>query len=163
MYLLYQIQVSRRLYEVLKVHKFSEIRSSFLSTAFASSYYFLVPLTYVELLYTEQQTKKESNFLLFIFMIFIFFFANLQQHHSHKQLADLRKDKSNQDKFYQIPKEGLFKYFYCPHYLMEISIYFSLLLLNFSPSLLLVFLFVLCNQIELYHNTREWYKKKFGK
>ena len=152
--------MSRRLYECLYVHKFSDISSSILSALFASSYYFFVPLTSVELLFNAP-TKALPN-LPKVLLITIFLSTNYLQFKSHSILANLRQSKTKEPQ-YSIPRGFLFEYVSSPHYLCEIVAYLCLWILHFqNVSLFLVFIFVVGNQVDLSLQTQSWYKSKFG-
>ncbi|KAN0000591.1 hypothetical protein ACTFIZ_001025 [Dictyostelium cf. discoideum] len=66
---------------------------------------------------------------------------------------------------YEIPNGRLYQYVSSPHYLSEILIYFSYLILtNFKlNSLILNFIFTSLNLIHRSFQTHKWYKSKFSK
>lgn len=80
---------------------------------------------------------------------------------SHKILAKLRIIRK--DVKYSNPKGFLFNYIYCPHYLGELIIYLSFILLsNFSSiNLNCCVIWVWSNQFILSYNTKLWYNEKF--
>ena len=62
-----------------------------------------------------------------------------------------------------IPRGGWFEYVSCPHFFMEIVIYFAFVVVGgfFHKTLFSVFVFVLSNQLVAGHLTHCWYKQQF--
>jgi len=63
-----------------------------------------------------------------------------------------------------IPRGGLFEYISCPHYLMEIVIYLSFLLIGgySHVTLFSIVVFVVTNQLVSGYLTHRWYRDHFG-
>jgi len=90
----------------------------------------------------------------------VFLAAWHQQLQAHKIFAQLKLKNSNK---HSIPEGGLFKYVSCPHYLCEIIIYTSLLLVlgTQHQTAVLVWFWVLTNQLIAGTMSHKWYKEKF--
>ena len=63
---------------------------------------------------------------------------------------------------YSFPKEGMFVYIACPHYLAEIGIYFSFYILApMKISMIMMLLWVICNLAIVADIQHKWYEKHF--
>ena len=86
--------------------------------------------------------------------------ASGKQNECHAHLASLKK--------YTLPKEGLFKYFLCPHYTCECLLYVALSVAaappgqSFNKTVLAGLLFVTVNLGATAYGTKKWYVEKFG-
>ncbi|KAM9967781.1 hypothetical protein ACTFIW_001868 [Dictyostelium discoideum] len=83
----------------------------------------------------------------------------------NKNFDDKVEYKTTPSTKYEIPNGRLYQYVSSPHYLSEILIYFSFLILtNFKlNSLILNFIFTSLNLIHRSFQTHKWYKSKFSK
>ncbi|KAM9978575.1 hypothetical protein ACTFIY_012311 [Dictyostelium cf. discoideum] len=83
----------------------------------------------------------------------------------NKNFDDKIEYKTTPSTKYEIPNGRLYQYVSSPHYLSEILIYFSYLILtNFKlNSLILNFIFTSLNLIHRSFQTHKWYKSKFSK
>ena len=90
----------------------------------------------------------------------IFFLGWKHQLEAHKIFASMKR-KSPES--HSVPHGDWFKYVSCPHYLAEILIYLSLLMiLGFKhKTACLIFAWVLTNQIIAGLMSHMWYRKKF--
>jgi 3-oxo-5-alpha-steroid 4-dehydrogenase 3 / polyprenol reductase len=120
--ILYQFHLMRRFIESLFLTNFSTRIVRFPLFIFGISFYFFTTLSFF--------TLKKEMFQVSIFHVFIsilFLSLNFYQMYHHFILKSLKK--------YSIPFGGLFTFITCPHYFIEILIYFSLsLLMSFQDS-----------------------------
>ncbi|CCE79904.1 Piso0_002996 [Millerozyma farinosa CBS 7064] len=136
--ILLTIQSSRRLFECIFVTKFSNnarmnVSHYLMGLSFYASIVLNTLLGLSSLLDGPHKDFLSLQKLDIYVLILITFFClfSIDQFHYHSYLAQLRK--------YSIPTFGLFKVVACPHYLDEILIYFTVMLLgirNFSGSLI---------------------------
>ena len=90
----------------------------------------------------------------------LYVWSSVHQHWCHKILARLRDGRAGDR--YSIPVGDYFEWVSCPHYFMEIVLYFSLLLWNdFELNSVLLFLFVVMNLGITARKTHQWYLDKF--
>ena len=94
-----------------------------------------------EILTTTQRQPLMSDEPQVIIGVILCLFAQMQQYRHHMILAEIRLRRNEEKKLepgsaatksvqkYHIPRGGLFQYVSCPHYLAEILIYTSFLLL----------------------------------
>jgi 3-oxo-5-alpha-steroid 4-dehydrogenase 3 len=76
----------------------------------------------------------------------------------NKEIKSTKKNKS-----YSIPKGLLFQYVCCPHYLQEVCIYFSFVLLQpTSISMICLLLWVISNLSVSANNQFKWYKHHYN-
>lgn len=81
----------------------------------------------------------------------IFLMASIDQNSNHKILSRLVK--------YSLPKDGLFKYICCPHYMDEILIYLSFV--TYCNELFWPFIWVIISLTIAAKEARQFYVKKF--
>ncbi|KAK5581115.1 hypothetical protein RB653_001143 [Dictyostelium firmibasis] len=88
----------------------------------------------------------------------------IDQDINDKDFDDKIEYKTTSSTKYEIPNGRLYHYVSSPHYLSEILIYFSFLVLtNFKlNSLILNFIFTSLNLIHRSYQTHKWYKSKFS-
>ncbi|XP_071787043.1 polyprenal reductase-like [Asterias amurensis] len=93
--------------------------------------------------------------------ILMFLWATYHHHVAHKIFAGLRT--GHKDRSHRIPHGDWFELVSSPHYLAEILIYASLIIvLGFQHSMIyLVFFFTLANQVFASISVHEWYRQKF--
>jgi 3-oxo-5-alpha-steroid 4-dehydrogenase 3 / polyprenol reductase len=90
----------------------------------------------------------------------VFLIASGVQYDCHEHLASL--------KGYTVPPHPIFHRVLCPHYTAECAIYLALSFLAaprgemINKTVLSGFLFVIINLGITAHNTKQWYKTKFG-
>jgi len=92
--------------------------------------------------------------------LLLYIVGSFEQHRAHKTLASLRKKPA--DTVYGIPKGGLFNYVWSPHYLGEILIYISFLVVSGGQliSLWLITTFVIITLANQAWSTKQWYLKR---
>ena len=91
----------------------------------------------------------------------IFAWASYHQHQCHRILAQLRGSESA-NSGYLLPNGDWFEFVSSPHYLAEVIVYLSLLLVVMSdPVWWLVVGFVMGNLTYTALGTHRWYKRKF--
>ncbi|ORX53996.1 hypothetical protein DM01DRAFT_1305444 [Hesseltinella vesiculosa] len=149
------LHFTKRIYEVLFVHRYSGksvladalvISSSYLSfTVIQWHFATLVPASSVD----------RPQLVLGAILFFIGEGINL---YHHSLLSQLRRGGS---KDYKIPRRGLFKYVWCPHYLGEIISFMAMTLLSQHA---IVFVYELMAAAYLgvrAKQTQRWYKQRF--
>ncbi|KAL6068300.1 Steroid 5 alpha-reductase 3, variant 2 [Balamuthia mandrillaris] len=137
---LFGLHLIKRIFECLFVHAFSHRYMTLLNFVAGLSYYFMVPLSFVESYdYHHPESLPSAAFLV---AIFLFCFGSVLQLHSHRILASLRHNSTKkmtknrttasttQDANYNIPHGGMFRWVSCPHYLGEIILYAALMCLT---------------------------------
>lgn len=156
--LLHGVHVSRRLYECLHVHQFSEEATmNVLQYLLGLSFYVFVGVSIV----SDNNSYAISSWSLAVGAL-LFVMGNRIQHQSFLILANLRSKRGGRNKHY-IPRGGFFNYISCPQYLAECIVYLSLNVLTMfkNQNLVLCFVFVLWNQGISALLTHSWYNKKF--
>ncbi|TGZ79155.1 hypothetical protein EX30DRAFT_397306 [Ascodesmis nigricans] len=119
----------------------------------AISSYTFTPLSVAALL-RDPSLKTCIGFIPFVL-------ASGLQHDAHAYLASLKK--------YSLPEHPMFYKLVCPHYLAEVIIYASLMVLAAPKGVWLNLtiwsgmVFVVCNLGVSSSHTRAWYEKKFGR
>ena len=161
------IQMIRRLYETQKISVFSHSTINVIHYLSGIAFYVSTGLAMLHTIdsigpeHTHNPTVTRLSFLLFLISSLIQFKCNLI-------LSDLRRHERNGQTVmtydYQIPNGSLFELVSCPHYLMEIVIYFSVYLMSQKNILWFILLnWVIVNQIMAALLTHNWYLKTFGK
>eukprot|EP01084_Bolivina_argentea_P271509 462040_1 len=121
----------------------------------------LIPL-YYQLNYLNKSFYKKSKntFIIGIILYFLGEFGNLYHHYLLRQLR-LNNNKSSKKEKYFLPKGGLFKYIWCPHYLFELMAWFGIA----TTSKHLLFFMTALNMSSYLSGrslaTKEWYEKRF--
>lgn len=157
--LLFGFQLSRRFYECLYVHKFSEKWGMLIQLPAAWWFYIQVIFSMSSSLLSDP--PQELSLPLLFISLLLFFLGSFLQHDSHLILAASRSGDSTKNE-YVIPTGGLFKYLSTPHYFAEILIYSGLTAL--VPSLIqswLILFFVILNLGYTSHYTHKWYQSNF--
>ncbi|KAK2177263.1 hypothetical protein NP493_610g02022 [Ridgeia piscesae] len=97
----------------------------------------------------------------------MFLYASWQQYNIHVMFARLRQNKAGgrSDLKHHIPRGGWFEVVSCPHYLMELVIYSTLLVMSSLThrALWTVTLSVFVSQMTTGHFTHRWYHEHFEK
>lgn len=152
---LFSIHCWRRYLECLYITAYGDSKVHALYWLGGMGHYILVNTTFLVAALEERQRAvglSESSTIITAFSIYIF--SSILQFHSHSILHQLKlsmsKKKENEylptTPRYPLPKGGGFNYCVCPHYLAEIGIYFSFIILtNWSISSWLMLLWVICN------------------
>lgn len=164
------VQVCRRCYETFFVNIFSTTASMTLLHYILGIIFYLsfglcvVTGTNFDKLQLPD-TIPVSHCLVYVVSVVIFLAATALQHQSFRILAGLRTDKKvPEEAGYLLPHGGLFNIVACPHFLAEVTIYFSFCCvygLVGNPVLLSMFVFVLVNQTIAAKMTYQWYCRNF--
>lgn len=153
--LLFFLQLMRRSFETRFIHVFTKRKVNNLNVIFGFGYYFFVISSSI-IGSVDQGVNTDTLSILQISGILFFFIGAYVQTYSHTLLAKQPKVKG-----YKPPSTGLFPYTLCPHYLGEIIVYFSFVLL-FNASnlnLWLILLFVIANLTNTAYGTKQLYMK----
>lgn len=172
--LLMTIQVNRRLYECLFISVYSnESKINVIHYLFGHVFYLAAAIsTLCPILFSNTSFEHNLTDLLdhlvtvrraIAFVLFIY--ASHHQHKCHIILANLRKDKTGRvitEQHYS-PSGGPFEYVSCPHFLIEIILYFLILVVQeFSNKYWnLIFMLVLSTQTIKAITDHNWYKQKY--
>ncbi|KAI7862239.1 3-oxo-5-alpha-steroid 4-dehydrogenase-domain-containing protein [Spinellus fusiger] len=149
------IHFTKRIYEVLSVHRYSG-NSSLLDAMIISTGYLLLS---TQVLYWVYQVPVESIVPSQVMTGFLLFLLGegINYYH-HLLLANLRKDGSKE---YKIPTQGLFHYLWCPHYSGEILALYSVALMSQNALSFFPLLFSSVYICFRAYSTRLWYMEKF--
>lgn len=147
------IHFAKRVLEALFLHRYSGPIGLFTTLLIASFYSFASFL--IGYLNREPITSFDVWFYAGIILFVVGIVGNFIH---HKILADLRKKSLD----YFIPKDGLFKYVVCPHYLFEIFTWAGIFLFSrhFGAGLVLGFIIMYLSARSI--RTLQWYKEKFA-
>ena len=173
--ILMTIQSSRRLYETLFISVYSNnSKINLMHYIFGHLFYVAAALSTVCPVILSSTSEKYTFTMLIDNLItkqraisfILFIYASHQQQKCHKILANLRKDKSGNviTEQHYVPAGGLFEYVSCPHFLMEVIIYFIILVAQeFKQKYWnLIFLLVISTQTINAINEHRWYKRKYS-
>ncbi|PIK39388.1 putative polyprenol reductase isoform X2 [Apostichopus japonicus] len=158
------VQATRRTYETLFVSSYSNSKMHLFHYLLGCFFYFAMGPS----LLSKAPDLNRGTILQLgdvrlnhIIGISMFVWASLHHYRAHKILADLRKGKH--DKSHKIPHGDWFEMVSCPHYLAEIIIYFSILVvLGFDHTFWWgVFAFTLSNQSVAAKFVHRWYLETF--
>jgi 3-oxo-5-alpha-steroid 4-dehydrogenase 3 len=155
---LLQIHLMRRFAECLLVHNWGESQMSLEAYAVGLLHYALVSLTFLSAV--DPNLKDADWGLRQVLGSALSILAQVLQHHCHTHLASLKKGGSE---MYTLPRSLLFQYSCCPHYLAEIIIYASLMIVAGSRSSVMWALmsWVTVNLSISANNTHTWYLHNF--
>lgn len=152
------VHLWRRIYECVCIHRFSVKLVEFYKVPLAWLFYIMVILS------MNLALKDENEPLHYLFVplsLFVFLVGSISQHKCHLILASTRTNGSSD---YVIPQGYLFELVSCPHYLSEIAIYLSFVLLyprTWIP--MSIFAFVCTNLVATALESHTWYKDTFPK
>ena len=164
--LLSTIQSFRRLYECIFVSKFStSARIHLCYVILGFSFYPMVTVTILASAGRIHLDLLPKTFFLSPYVIlgtFLFIFASYHQYICHRILARLREGPTAAAK-YSIPYGDWFKYLSAPHYVSEILIYLSYLIISKGECLLIWFMTMYVCFAMTYSaiTTHRWYKDNF--
>ncbi len=147
------IHFAKRVLEALFLHSYSGPIGLF-TTLLIASFYSIASFL-IGYLNREPITSLDVWFYLGIVLFVVGIIGNFIH---HKILADLRKNSLD----YFIPKDGLFKYVVCPHYLFEICTWTGIFLFSRHLGTLLVLGFIVMYLSARSIRTLQWYKEKFA-
>lgn len=168
------VQCSRRLYESFFISVYSKnSKINLLHYIFGNTFYLLATIsTILPILLSDTSNKYSLNDFMnhlvtkrraVAFVLFIY--ASHCQHKCHIILANLRKDKSGRviTEQHYVPSGGLFEFVSCPHFLLEVILYFIITLVQEFSVLYwnLIFALVLTTQTINAIIEHRWYKKKY--
>lgn len=137
---------SRRLYETLFVSKYTGSRMNW-SHYIVGLWFYSVLHIILGIKLASEDINPNLNMISFC----LFLYSSREQFKTHQILARLKK--------YSLPKDRLFQYICCPHYLCEIGIYVSFVPYNleFLFPLIWVIISLSVSAVE----TRKYYQDKF--
>ena len=156
--LLLEFHLVRRLWECYYCTIYSDSVMHVSGLLCGLLHYLLVPLCII------QGTMSESNRLYHsstwkVASIGLFVASNYYQYQYHRILFKMKLKFADS---YALPTEALFRHVCCPHYLMEILIYFSFLLQSpCSMSLIFLQIWVTANLCVVAHQNLMFYREKF--
>jgi len=167
---LFMLQLSRRLYESLRVSIFSRRQLlNPIDVILSHAFYLACGIT----LYAEAPNLTIGNGCFnfsdirwyHYLSVGLFLYASFHHHHCHKILAKLRRNKSGHivSTGYKIPRGDWFEYVSCPHYFSECLIYLSICMVlgGFNYTWWWLTSYVCLTQVFLAMNTHKWYQTKF--
>lgn len=172
--ILMTVQSFRRLSESLFISVYaSNSKINLIHYTFGHLFYMLTALSTLTPILLSKTSNNYSFMAIldnllskhraFIFVLFIY--ASLHQHKCHNILANLRKDKTGHviTERHFVPSGGLFEYVSCPHYLLEVILYFIILVgQRFENTYWnLAFLLVISTQTINAVTEHSWYKKEY--
>lgn len=168
------IQASRRLYECLCISVYSsQSKINVLHYFFGHLFYIIAALSTVAPILLSQTHSKYSLSSLLDDLItkqralgfILFIYCSHHQQKCNKLLANLRKDKAGQviTEQHYVPAGGLFDFVSCPHFLIEVILYFLIIFVQDFQFLYwnLIFLLVVTTQTINAVIEHNWYKRKY--
>ncbi|CAK1578007.1 unnamed protein product [Parnassius mnemosyne] len=102
--------------------------------------------------------------ILCIPCILIFLLASYEQYKSNVILANLRKDKKTGavvTEEHRVPRGRLFECVSSPHRLCEVILYIVIAVLIPTKTMIIMCVWVLCNQVQCAVHAHVWYRKTF--
>ncbi|CAK1578004.1 unnamed protein product [Parnassius mnemosyne] len=102
--------------------------------------------------------------ILCIPCILIFLLASYEQYKSNVILANLRKDKKTGavvTEEHRVPRGRLFECVSSPHRLCEVILYIVIAVLIPTKTIIIMCVWVLCNQVQCAFFVHVWYRKTF--
>ncbi|VDN12189.1 unnamed protein product [Dibothriocephalus latus] len=154
------LHVTRRFYECLFVHVFSDSKMSVVHYLAGHFFYLSLPVCLV-----SSEPSTDRGFASSSVFLSVVILLETGQHLAMKQLASLRPVESKGTKARYLPPTGsAFSYVTCPHFAMEIAFYITVhfyLGLRFVPFSALA-MFVLVNQFCAARKNYQWYGEHFS-
>uniref|UniRef100_A0A6U5A3U2 3-oxo-5-alpha-steroid 4-dehydrogenase C-terminal domain-containing protein n=1 Tax=Hemiselmis andersenii TaxID=464988 RepID=A0A6U5A3U2_HEMAN len=170
---LLQVHLLRRLWECLKVTRFSDRHMHPLQAMAGVGFYTLLPPSLLLEHWARAGTEQGARPLSWrrdlhppipcmVFGILGFAVSSIAQHVAHSHLASLKRGADGRD--YQLPRHWLFTHVSSsPHYTFEVLLYASLIFVDGgSPSAWLALCFVASNLTVSALRTHQWYNTRFG-
>jgi 3-oxo-5-alpha-steroid 4-dehydrogenase 3 len=168
------VQCSRRLYESLYISVYSNnSKINVIHYAFGHVFYILAALSTIgPILFSGTSKQFTPNDILADLVnrrraigFVIFVYVSHHQHRCHIMLANLRKDKTGHviTEQHYVPSGGLFEFVSCPHFLLEVILYLTIILVQEFSSIYwnFIFLLVLSTQTINAITEHKWYKRKY--
>ncbi|XP_060078515.1 polyprenol reductase-like [Ylistrum balloti] len=164
-----EIQVVRRSIETLYINSYSNSKMSLVIYMVGVLFYSSIGISILAL--SEAGTISLDDFYslswLHWYAVILFLYASFKQFSVNKKMAKLRQDKNGNvtNTKHHIPHGDLFEYVSCPHFLMEIILYFAIsTLVGWEHEVCFcLWLFVLTNQLIEGYLVHKWYKETFPK
>jgi 3-oxo-5-alpha-steroid 4-dehydrogenase 3 / polyprenol reductase len=165
---LYQLHLSRRLYECYYVSRFSTGgKMHVFQYLFGLVFYLFVPITIASTVDVTIQGGLDATAVLF--GTWVFLYGNWKQHRLHVILARLRDSREHKASssltMYRLPRGDWFDHISSPHYTAEIVIYIGLMgtLTRFhvDPVWLGMITVIVLNLTFSASATHRWYANKF--
>jgi hypothetical protein len=170
--LMIAFQTGRRLFESFFVSSYSPRRMHVVALLSGLAYYLFLPTAFI--MPSQQFAVFEispNQYFLIMIGTFLFVWSSYEQNKVHRDLAQLRirhiqSHQSESGTKYFLPSGGWFRQVYSPHYMFEIVIYASLMVISFTifgwnVRPFLVVSFVTMNLTHAAIRTRQWYLMKF--
>lgn len=150
----------KRCFEVLFLHRYSGNVSLHAIISIVLGYSAIIGTIHWSVnVYTGKLAlEKYSIVASSIIGLMVFLFGEIGNLYHHYLLKKLRNDSNSE---YQIPREGLFKYVSCPHYLFEIISWIGIALMSKYLISFGVISFTVFYLVARSINTTKWYKEKF--
>eukprot|EP00611_Tribonema_gayanum_P015178 TRINITY_DN26989_c0_g1_i1.p1 TRINITY_DN26989_c0_g1~~TRINITY_DN26989_c0_g1_i1.p1 ORF type:complete len:296 (+),score=19.98 TRINITY_DN26989_c0_g1_i1:53-940(+) len=171
--LLFQAHLARRVGECLYVHRWGRARMHAAAYAVGIAHYALAAFTLAVELPGGANSKQIPSHrdtpvgtrIAHLAGILLFLAANAGQNAAHRHLASLKADTSagTDTTSYSIPTAGLFNNVSCPHYLWEIAIYASFVMITGGQvlSMALMLVWVITNLSINAAHMHAWYRSHF--
>uniref|UniRef100_A0A453BLZ6 3-oxo-5-alpha-steroid 4-dehydrogenase C-terminal domain-containing protein n=2 Tax=Aegilops tauschii subsp. strangulata TaxID=200361 RepID=A0A453BLZ6_AEGTS len=148
----------KRVFEVLFIHRYSGNMP--LNTALTiSSSYLLSAITMIYAQHLTVGLPDPTTDLLYPGVL-LFAIGIAGNFYNHYLLSQLRKG-GDDDTGYKIPKDGLFEFVTCPHYLFEITGFFGFAMISQTVYALAMAFGTAAYLVSRSFATRRWYESKF--
>ncbi|OWF38055.1 polyprenol reductase-like [Mizuhopecten yessoensis] len=162
-----EIQVVRRTIETLCINSYSTSKMSLVIYVVGMLFYSSIGISILSLSKAGTVSFDDFNSLSWLqwYAVALFLYASYKQYHVNRIMAKLRQDKNGNvtNTKHHIPHGDLFEYVSCPHFLMEIIIYFAITtVVGWEHEVCMcLWLFVLTNQLIEGYLVHRWYKEVF--
>ncbi|XP_033743576.1 polyprenol reductase-like [Pecten maximus] len=164
-----EIQVIRRSIETLYINSYSNSKMSLVIYIVGLLFYSSIGISILSLSQAGPISLEDFYSLSWLqwYAVVLFLYASYKQYSINKRMAKLRQDKNGNvaNKKHHIPHGDLFEYVSCPHFLMEIILYFAIAtVVGWEHEVCLyLWLFVFVNQLIEGYLVHRWYKETFPK
>ncbi|XP_069131017.1 polyprenal reductase-like [Argopecten irradians] len=162
-----EIQVIRRTIETCFINSYSSSKMSLMIYLVGILFYSSIGISILSLSRASQVSYDDISSLSWMqwYALALFVYASYKQYSVNKKMAKLRQDKNGNvvDRKHHIPHGDLFEYVSCPHFLMEIIIYFAIsTVVGWEHEVCLyLWVFVLTNQLIEGYLVHRWYNETF--
>ena len=152
-----QLHVGRRLWECLRVHRFSASQQHALVWLFGALFYAAAVLSPLIDELRSPPASPLPPLPLVACGVLLFAAASWWQTTTHRQLGALRSTGSA----YAVPASASFRWLLCPHYTAEMGLYLAFCCLRPSLLQLLALLWTAANLSVTARKTRQWYLQRW--